>query len=59
MGKRYRNASEHDKRSACIALAGVLEERRALLNQDMMKKDEGALFDIANNFAIRHQKAQQ
>ena len=56
---RSRGASEHDKRSACIALAGVLEERRALLKQDMMKKDEGALFDIANNFAIRHQKAQQ
>lgn len=56
---RARSATEHDKRSACIALAGVLEERRALVKVEMMSKDEGALFIIANNFAIRHQSAQQ
>lgn len=56
---RSRLASEHDKRSACIALAGVLEERRNLLKAELLSKDEGAMFQIANSFAIRHQGAQQ
>lgn len=56
---RARGADPHDKRSACRALAGVLEERRALLKDRLYRKDEGSLFDIANNFSIRHQNAQQ
>lgn len=56
---RGRGASEHDKRSACTALARVLEERRRLLEGKLTKKDEGDLFLIANRFAIRHQNAQQ
>jgi hypothetical protein len=51
--------SEHDKRSAAINLAGVLEERRALLKAEMATKDEGALFEIANRFAIRHRNVTQ
>lgn len=56
---RRRGATEHDKRSACIALAGILEERRDLAKQYLHRKDEGALFHIANGFAIRHQDAKQ
>lgn len=48
-----------DKRSACITLAGVLEARRALLKAELLSKDESALFQIANGFAIRHQRADQ
>jgi hypothetical protein len=56
---RGRDASEHDKRSAAINLAGVLEERRALLKAELVTKDEGALFEIANRFAIRHRNVTQ
>jgi hypothetical protein len=56
---RSRGASDEDKRSAIIALAGVLEERRSLLKDELLRKDEGALFQIANQFAIRHQNAMQ
>jgi hypothetical protein len=48
---RGRAATEHDKRSAVVALALVLEERRQFLKT--------ALFHIANKFAIRHQDTKQ
>ena len=35
----------------------MLEERRELLRTSWFQKDEGALFTIANEFAIRHQRA--
>jgi len=54
-----RSASEHDKRSATVALAGVLEERRPLLKAELVSKDEGALFMIANQFAVRHRNEAQ
>lgn len=56
---RGRDATEHDKRSAAITLAGILEERRMLIRTDIGKKDEGVLFGIANEFAIRHQRRGQ
>jgi hypothetical protein len=56
---RRRDATEHDKRSAVIALGLVLEERRALLKSVLYSGDEGALFEIANKFAIRHQDQRQ
>lgn len=56
---RGRNGTSHDKRSAAITLAGILEERRALIRTEIGKKDEGALFCIANEFAIRHQRRRQ
>ncbi|WP_371400852.1 hypothetical protein OHA10_23090 [Kribbella sp. NBC_00662] len=56
---RQRGATEHHKRSAAIALAGVLERRRGLLKTSLLRKDEGALFQIANEFAVRHQRADQ
>ena len=56
---RRRDTTEHDKRSAVIALAGILEERRELIRSDLGRKDEGALFTLANEFAIRHQRRGQ
>lgn len=56
---RARTATVHDKRSAVITLAGILEERRELIRDKIGKKDEGALFQIANEFAIRHQRRGQ
>jgi hypothetical protein len=56
---RSRNATVEERRSAVITLAGILEERRKLLKAKLLSKDEGALFHIANDFAIRHQKADQ
>lgn len=42
------------------ALALVLEERRYnVLTDALAKSDRGALFEIANNFHIRHQDAKQ
>jgi hypothetical protein len=56
---RSRGSTELDKRSAVVVLAGVLEERRVLLKEKLFRKDEGALFQIANEFAIRHSSASQ
>jgi hypothetical protein len=56
---RTRGASVLDRRQAVITLAGILERRRDLLKTELLSKDEGALFTIANGFAIRHQKADQ
>ncbi|OPX05532.1 hypothetical protein [Mycobacterium sp. AT1] len=56
---RRRDATEHDKRSAVMVLGLVLEERRALLKGVLYSGDEGALFEIANKFAIRHQDQRQ
>jgi hypothetical protein len=56
---RSRGSTDHDKRSAIITLAGLLEERQELLKEWLFRKDEGALFQIANGFAIRHQSESQ
>ncbi|MDH6709156.1 hypothetical protein P3T27_005902 [Kitasatospora sp. MAA19] len=56
---RARGASEMDRRQAVIALAGILERRRGLVKEQLLSKDEGALFQIANQFGIRHQDAKQ
>jgi hypothetical protein len=56
---RSRNASVEDRRSAIIVLAGILEERRDMLKAELLTKDETALFQIANQFAVRHQRADQ
>jgi hypothetical protein len=56
---RSRTADVEERRSAVITLAGILEERRGLLKAELLTKDEGALFTIANQFAVRHQGADQ
>lgn len=56
---RSRTTTDEAKRSALVTLAGVLEERRQVIRDEMTSADEGALFQIANKFAIRHRNAQQ
>lgn len=56
---RARGATEHDKRSAIVVLAGVLEERRGLLKAELFRRDEGALFQIANEYELRHRNQSQ
>lgn len=57
---RERGADRNQKRSAVAVLALVLEERRhSVLADALANSDRGALFDIANNFHIRHQDAKQ
>lgn len=56
---RRRGATVEDKRSACTALAGVLEFRRSLLKDELFRRDEGALFQIANEFDVRHRTQSQ
>jgi len=56
---RSRTAAREHKRSAVVALARVLEGRRGLLKAELIRGDEGALFEIANRFDLRHRKADQ
>lgn len=56
---RGRAATAEDRRSAAIALAGILEEGRQLIKAELTTGDEGALFQIANKFAIRHRNENQ
>lgn len=56
---RRRDATREDRRSAVVALASILEEQRDLLKERLLRKDERALFEIANKFALRHRKANQ
>jgi len=49
-----------EERGAIMTLAGLLEQRRkGVLEMELMKGDSGALFDIANNFDLRHRRADQ
>jgi hypothetical protein len=54
-----RTASVEERRSAVITLAGILEDRRKLLKAELLTNDERDLFIIANQFAIRHRRADQ
>lgn len=56
---RARGADKHQKRSAVVVLARILENRRNLLQTRLLSKDEGALFTIANQFDLRHQNERQ
>ena len=47
------------KPGAILALAGRSEQRRALLDAQLLSKDENALFQIANEFDLRHRRADQ
>lgn len=54
-----RNATELDRRSALKDLADVLEPLRNDLAASIGKKEAGKLFDIANNYGIRHNDEKQ
>ncbi|MCC8251604.1 hypothetical protein [Saccharothrix luteola] len=56
---RARGADKHQKRSAVVVLCNVLEERRKLIRDELLGKDEDALFQIANKFNLRHQNEAQ
>jgi len=51
---RSRGADRENQRSAVLALHRVLESRRPLIKANLMRRDEGALFQIANEFDLRH-----
>lgn len=53
---RARSSTHTDRRDAVRDLADVLESIRADLKEHMSRKDEAALFEIANKFWIRHNK---
>jgi len=56
---RSRHATRIDKRSAIVTLAGILEQRRSLLQKELLSKDEDALFELANRYDLRHREAKQ
>jgi len=56
---RSRRSSLDDRRDAVRDLADVLEFLRPQLRQVLTRKDESDLFNIANNFGIRHHNEQQ
>jgi len=58
---RSRHASKEDKKEAIRALADVFEwlKKTKRLDKVLNHKDESVLFDIANNFAIRHHNPSQ
>jgi hypothetical protein len=56
---RNRDRTEEDLRLAVRELFDALEKLRPELQAEMFSKDEGDLFNIANNFTIRHLRAGQ
>lgn len=56
---RDRHAALGTKRDATRTLADVLEQRKKLLKQHLLSGDESSLFDIANNFELRHLNERQ
>ena len=60
VNKYLRRASTlEDRRDAVRGLADVLEYLRPQLKGVLRSEDEGALFNIANNFAVRHHNDRQ
>jgi hypothetical protein len=56
---RRHRSSTAERRDAIRDLADVLEYVRPKLKSVLVKQDEADLFNIANNFGIRHHNAQQ
>lgn len=56
--RRYRSSID-ERKEAVRSLADVLEFLRPQLKEVLSSKDEGDLFNIANNFAIRHHNPSQ
>jgi len=54
-----RRSSTHDRRDAVKELTDVLEFLRPTVKKQLLKADEQALFNIANNFGIRHHRPSQ
>lgn len=56
---RKRNGGRESKKSACVKLAGILEERGKIIKENLDRADERDLFKIANKFALRHRRDNQ
>lgn len=56
---RARGANRPHKLAALALLAGELENRRSNLKKHLLTKDESSLFQIANQYAVRHRDAAQ
>lgn len=56
---RHRGGTAEQRRSAVVSLAGILEKRRQLLKDELLSGDEKALFQIANQFSLRHRDSGQ
>ncbi len=56
---RSRGSSDDEKRGAIRDLADTLEFLRPKARQVLNRKDENDLFNIANNFGIRHHNPEQ
>lgn len=56
---RRRGATLDDRRAAVRDLADVLERLRPEIKSLLNRKDESDLFEIANQFGIRHMKPDQ
>lgn len=56
---RNRGRTEQDLRLAVRELFDVLEKIRPSVKAEMLRGDEGDLFNIANNFTIRHLNEKQ
>lgn len=56
--RRYRSSVD-ERREAVRSLADVLEYLRPRLREVLLSKDESDLFNIANNFGIRHHNPNQ
>lgn len=56
---RRHRASTEDKKESVRTLADVLEFLRPQIKQLPLSKDEGDLFNIANNYGIRHHNSNQ
>lgn len=56
---RNRRSNSTDRRNAVRMLADVFESLRPRLRHVVTRGDEGDLFNIANNFAIRHKNDKQ
>jgi hypothetical protein len=56
---RRRRSSLEDRRDAIRDLSDVLEYLRPQLDRVLSKQDESDLFNIANNFGIRHHSRKQ
>jgi hypothetical protein len=56
---RRHKSTLDDRKEAIRELADVLEFVRPEIKKHLNKKDENDIFNIANNFAIRHHNADQ
>ena len=56
---RRHKSSIEDRKEAVRELADVLEYLRPQVKQELLSKDESDLFNIANNFGIRHYNQRQ